>query len=1029
MPSSASRALTTVACLACLLHGCHGPDRGTKPPTGPLVSALVAEQMRLPALPVRTSVTSKYRECRARFAAEWRACQMERTSYNPMVVNLGVRASADAQSTGSADALHAAGLVDLLYAGDSAEALAAASRELRAACLVAPSCAEIGADLSGAELTRGLVRGDAMSVASAIEAADLALQDDSSNAVAMFNLALGQEALGLTAMATESWRAYLRRDRTSRWAQVAQEHELDLGRVLGVHAEVLEGATASDAQTQRTVAFDSLLPDWGAAMRHGDTSSARLVLERARQMGLSLQGGDQSVAVAVELITRAQDGDGVLRLAGAFEAYGEGVRAYGASAYEVAARRLAEAHTLAPSPSPLSAWIAFYLSLTALHRQPARVVRPALVRSLAAIDATRFPALEARYRWALATTALREGDPPRAAMLARQAQAIFARLGESENYGAVRHIEASAYVEAGNERRMYDALAGATSSLMTVPHSHWRRSALRVLADAIASRFPRTAARVRSEVVSSAEGMRDPLPMVQALAARAQSYVTMGDRAKVAHDLRVADSLLTLVPAGEGRDWEEVSVLWLQAAEQSDSRRSITLLDSAERLLRTTEVPAPLLKVLAARSAAYTRIDDTQRAERDLQRAATIASQVQHRMLDRQSAVDYWTAAGRVHDALALLAVREHRFADALVEVERRLAGNSSSMSIAAIPRLSAPPGTQVVVLHQIGDSLLVFRQRKDRTDLWVRPISADTLSRTVDRVRYQLERRAALPVVRADLERLYSWLLGDAMASVDTESLELRLVASGVLGNLPYAALIEASSGRFVVERSSLSVFNTVAGALRSPRPMPTSPEHAVVISDPAFDRETFPELRPLPETRAEADTIATLYHKVVRLAGPEATADRVVNALRGADVAHFGMHALFNELEPDASLLVLAKDADPVRQRDLSAKSIRSLRLGAVGLVVLASCRSSVSGRGIGEGLLGFADAFQQAGVRGVIGSLWDVDDREAARFVTEFHRHYASGVPATSALRLTQLSFLRAGEGASSPGSWAAFSYSGH
>jgi hypothetical protein len=71
----------------------------------------------------------------------------------------------------------------------------------------------------------------------------------------------------------------------------------------------------------------------------------------------------------------------------------------------------------------------------------------------------------------------------------------------------------------------------------------------------------------------------------------------------------------------------------------------------------------------------------------------------------------------------------------------------------------------------------------------------------------------------------------------------------------------------------------------------------------------------------------------------------------------------------------------------------------------VVLSAC-AGASGRVVdGEGVLGMARAFLQAGARGVVASVWPIEDREAERIFTRFSDALGQGMTVDDALRVAQ------------------------
>ena len=125
------------------------------------------------------------------------------------------------------------------------------------------------------------------------------------------------------------------------------------------------------------------------------------------------------------------------------------------------------------------------------------------------------------------------------------------------------------------------------------------------------------------------------------------------------------------------------------------------------------------------------------------------------------------------------------------------------------------------------------------------------------------------------------------------------------------------------------------------------------------------------------------------------------------------------------------------------LTAEEIVMTDLSQAQLVVLSACETGLGQAARGEGVLGLQRAFQTAGARTAVTSLWKVDDVATPALMTEFYRNLLERrLPRLESLRQAQLTVMkdfdpRTGKlrgvgglaGArSSPAFWAAFVLSG-
>jgi len=138
-----------------------------------------------------------------------------------------------------------------------------------------------------------------------------------------------------------------------------------------------------------------------------------------------------------------------------------------------------------------------------------------------------------------------------------------------------------------------------------------------------------------------------------------------------------------------------------------------------------------------------------------------------------------------------------------------------------------------------------------------------------------------------------------------------------------------------------------------------------------------------------------------------------------------HFACHGLADERSPLESSLALSLPGGARAGREnglLHAWEIlEQVRLDA-DLVTLSACDTALGREMSGEGILGLTRAFQYAGARTVLASLWPVADDSTATLMKSFYAYLKQGQSKDRALRAAQLDMIRSGS--SHPYRWAAF-----
>jgi CHAT domain-containing protein len=88
------------------------------------------------------------------------------------------------------------------------------------------------------------------------------------------------------------------------------------------------------------------------------------------------------------------------------------------------------------------------------------------------------------------------------------------------------------------------------------------------------------------------------------------------------------------------------------------------------------------------------------------------------------------------------------------------------------------------------------------------------------------------------------------------------------------------------------------------------------------------------------------------------------------------------------------------------LTAEDVTGMDLLDTELVVLSACDTGLGEVRRGEGVFGLRRAFQLAGARTLVMSLWKVPDEQTRELMVEFYRHLLAGAGRAEALRQAQL-----------------------
>lgn len=965
---------------------------------------------------------------------------------------------ADAMRNGGQNAsarldAHAMGVWGLVM-GNSDNAVAA----LRDAARAEPKNARVLNDLAVALTESAQARDDPSALIDAFTAADSAVGLDPSLPEAQFTLAVLLEQLYLRNNAIAAWSRYLELDGKSPWAEEARASITRLAprddQSVKVRQRLRIAALASDLRTiTSTVAaypsethaeIQDKLGAWGAAIVAGDTSKGHVLLDVARTLAgpLKTATGDALMVDAVAAIDRANEhGDRtrIRALAEGHVALAEGVKAVRDGKVAGANVPLAKARRLfALGASPMSGWASLFegrRQLLELEYLDALSTLNA-IRDAAPADYLVLRSMSAQYIGLVYDT---RSDYVHLDAAYDSALTESRTTGESQITLRVGGwLARTATVLRGRDagwRALYSTLT-ATPRYSTIDRGVY--SVLNSAALATANDAAHLSLRYFNELVQIAQRISDPSTTSVALKRRAEQLAKMGenDRARADVDAALAAAQQIENATLRTRAIADITLVSAHVALRSAPKEAETSLRRVVDVYRAAhyELGLGTAYLYLAQSRVASGMVESARAAFDsatdlLQRQrATVSGGVERESFldDARATIDQITAFHASRNSKDAFEYFERTRSRVLLE---RLTASDAEPSDApsgegvldALQRRLSPK--DVVISYAVLPSeTLIWTIGHDRFELHHVSVNASEIEALVTRLQRSIRDRSTGPDTSAS-ERLHHLLIGEA-GPIDREA-NLIVIPDRWLHYVPFVALLDASTGRFLVEDHSVSFAPSatlLTTNLRQPHPTFSRATKVLAVGNPTFDSRVF-QLVTLPAAEREARAIADLYDHQKPVIGPAATDAAIERLAPRFDVLHFAAHAVVGREAADLSHLVLSSDGHSTGA--VFASEIAQWRLPRTKLVILSGCSTGDGKLSATEGTSSLARAFFSAGVPAVISSLWPIDDNDTADFFIAFHRHLAQGHPAAIALRETQIKWLEDGRSGAHPVSaWAAF-----
>jgi CHAT domain-containing protein len=263
----------------------------------------------------------------------------------------------------------------------------------------------------------------------------------------------------------------------------------------------------------------------------------------------------------------------------------------------------------------------------------------------------------------------------------------------------------------------------------------------------------------------------------------------------------------------------------------------------------------------------------------------------------------------------------------------------------------------------------------------------------------------------------LWDAVMGELISAIKKQSEAITLIPIGQLAFLPlHAAWMEDASKpthrRYALDEMNISYAPSAHALWQANLATKRPVEDLLAVENPDGS---------LVFSKDEVHAALDVFKRVIHLPGKEAVVKVVKKEMQSAHVLHFSTHGRAGWEKAEQARLTLADDGY------LTLLDIFELDLNQARLAVLSACETGVPGLELIDEMIGLPAGMMQAGVPGVVGSLWSVNDGSTALLMARFYRFWRKeGKSPQEALRQAQR-WLRDSL-FESPYYWAAFTYTG-
>ena len=281
---------------------------------------------------------------------------------------------------------------------------------------------------------------------------------------------------------------------------------------------------------------------------------------------------------------------------------------------------------------------------------------------------------------------------------------------------------------------------------------------------------------------------------------------------------------------------------------------------------------------------------------------------------------------------------------------------------------------------------------------------------------------------VKVSSQKLHQWLI--APIATDLTRAQVQTILYAPDGQMRYIPLSALYNGRqWLIEQYRINYLTALSLMDLAPRPQRppqvlaaafTDSNSQIQIGDKGF------QFGALPAANQEITSVQKALPQTTTLTGTNFTRDKLSNqALQPYNLIHLATHAKLLSQSPAESFILLNNN------EFISLSEVKNWQLPQVDLMVFSACQTALGGElSNGIEIIGFGYQLQQAKVRSVMATLWEISDQKTSELMQTFYQQLSHHqFRSAESLRQAQIQMLRTGNKSiptihNHPYYWAAF-----